>query len=271
MKTILCASDLSPRSDRAVARAAALARATGARLILVTVLDADLPGRALLALMAEAERHLGAQATEARAEMRVLHGDAAPEILKTATEAAADLLVLGTHRPRLLADLVMETTAERIVRACACPVLVVVGPPGGSYGSIVAAVDFSPASKAAIRAAAKLAPGVPIHGVHALHVPLRERHGIDSDVGRSFRHVAEAERDRWLAQNGLPRELTGVAIVEGGAHGVLSEAIVRHAAELLTLGAHARSGLHLMTLGSFARDLLRNPPCDLLIARDTGG
>lgn len=270
MKTILCASDLSPRSDRAVARATALARDTGARLILLTVLDSDLPGRALMALMAEAERHLGGQAAEARAEMRVLHGDAAPAILKTAMEAEADLLVLGTHRPRLIADLVMETCAERIVRACACPVLVVVAPPGGPYRSIVAAVDFSPAATAAIRAAAALAPGAPIHAVHALHVPLRERQGIDSDVGRSFRHAAEAERDRWAAQDGLPPGMAPVEIVEGGAHGVVASAIARRGADLLALGAHARSGLHLMTLGSFARDMLRDPPCDLLIARDTG-
>ena len=43
MRTFLAASDLSTRSDRAVAQAAHLAARTGARLVLLNVVDDELP------------------------------------------------------------------------------------------------------------------------------------------------------------------------------------------------------------------------------------
>lgn len=47
------------------------------------------------------------------------------EIIRTAKEIGADLIVLGTHGRRGLSHVVMGSVAERVVREAPCPVFVV--------------------------------------------------------------------------------------------------------------------------------------------------
>jgi nucleotide-binding universal stress UspA family protein len=60
-----------------------------------------------------------------RVEYRLEEGDTARAILRVAREAAADLIVLGTHGRTGLPRLLLGSVAEQVVRAAPCPVLTV--------------------------------------------------------------------------------------------------------------------------------------------------
>ncbi|MGC9417535.1 MAG: universal stress protein [Rhodovulum sp.] len=274
-RTFLVATDLSPRADRAVQRAFRLAGWVGADLVLVSVIDEDLPAEIAGQMLSAAELRLAQFAAsiphsaEVTHDTRVVLGDPATSIPSLAAELDVALLILGLHRPRAFLDMLRETTMERIVRHSPRPVLLVRDPVDHAYATVLAALDFAPASTAALMLAAELAPEADIHGVHALHIPYRGFLAPDvrEAAAEPSRIDAEAAKAAWADTHPLPERLAGVDIVEGPAHRVLDERIEALRPDLLALGAHARAGAAVALLGSLANDMMRNPPCDLLIAR----
>ncbi|TCO70353.1 universal stress protein [Rhodovulum euryhalinum] len=274
-RTFLVATDLSPRADRAVQRAFRLAGWCGADLVLVSVIDADLPAEIAGQMTAAAELRLAQFAAsiphsgEVRHDTRVLSGDPCEAIPALAAELDAGLVILGLHRPRAFLDILRETTMERIVRHSPRPVLLVRDPVDHAYASVLAAIDFGPASTAALMLAAEIAPEADIHGVHALHIPYRGfvTPQVRAGAAEPFRLDAEAALSAWRDIHPLPARLTDIEIAEGPAHRVLADRIETLSPDLLALGAHGRAGAAPSLLGSLANDLMRAPPCDLLIAR----
>lgn len=273
MDTILVASDLSERADRALARAFRIARARAGRVVIASVVDDSLPDPIATTLARDmrdrltrfAESLAGTDAVGH--EVRVLAGDPAPAIAALAGETGAGLLVLGLHRPRPLLDAFRETTMERIVRLAACPVLLVRDPADHDYERVLAGIDFSPASAAALAAAAKVAPGAAVTCLHALHVPFKGLTGGSSASAAPFRHEAEAEQAAWQAREKPDLPAAGVEIIEGSPAQVIATGIAAIRPDLLALGAHSRAGLGALTVGGIAAMLMRDPPVDLLIAR----
>ncbi len=135
---ILAGTDLTERSDGAVRAAAAVAELTGAELHVLHAFDLDVPpdaGRAGRTTfpdrIAEAERALddrlrrivppSVRVASRRVEIYMAH----KAILEEARRVSADLIVLGRHRDRALADRVLGTTADHVVREAEVPCLVV--------------------------------------------------------------------------------------------------------------------------------------------------
>ena len=275
MKHLLVATDLSPRADRSVARAFELAGELGARLTLLTVIDEALPDDMARQMQSSAEARLdqfagsrkGAEAVNYQA--RAVIGDPVGTISAMAAAEQVDLLVLGIHRPRPFLDVLRETTMERIVRLQDCPVLLVTDPVDHPYDTVLAAVDFAPASTHALCLGAELAPEAALHGVHAVHVPYKGFSPAAGVAGTAAPFLREA-RDSytlWRDQTTLPEKLGEVELVEGAAVSVVTSRIAKLGCDLLCIGAHGRVGSAPAFLGSLANDLIRNPPCDLLIAR----
>lgn len=274
-KTFLVATDLSPRADRAVQRAFRLAEWLGAKLFLVSIVDEDLPPPVATTLQDATELQLARFAASIQGSGKVAHdtrvvsGDPALAIPALAVELDVDLVILGEHRRRAFLDLVRETTMERIVRHCDRPVLLVHDTVDHTYATVLCALDFAPASTAALCLAAELAPEADLHGVHAIHIPY---HGFvaprdSASTDAPFRHNAELNLKNWSETCALPERLSEVQIIEGAAHMVLAREIARLKPDLLALGAHGRAGQAPSILGSLANDFVREPPCDLLIAR----
>lgn len=61
-------------------------------------------------------------------EYTVLHGVPYEEILRFSEEKEADIIIIGTHGRKGLDRVLFGSTAERIVRNAACPVLTVRNP-----------------------------------------------------------------------------------------------------------------------------------------------
>ena len=275
MQRILAATDLSHRADRAVERAFRMARETGAALTVLTVTDEDIPEPLASRLRPETEAHLRrfceslSRDGEVPFEMRVVPGDPSVDIPRIASEVGADIVAMGTHRRRAFLDAFRETTLERVVRLSAPAVLLIRDPAGHAYERVLAAVDFSPAASAALAAAHAVAPRADIRAFHAVHVPFTGY--ADGDPrgasGTGVLHGAEEARRRWLDTHPLPGGVSAPEIVEGAPGDVFEAELGRTKPQLVALGAHARHGIAGMVLGGFARDLVRDPPADLLIAK----
>ena len=137
MKPIILATDGSPSAADATKQAVELARATGAKLYVVSVWQAGLTSYSTAALP-EPKRVAKEQACEAaraavelaraggiEAESFVLEGDAVERICKSAADTNASLLVVGSHGFGPVRRLVFGSVSTALLHHAPCPVLVV--------------------------------------------------------------------------------------------------------------------------------------------------
>ncbi|CUH66871.1 universal stress protein UspE [Thalassovita gelatinovora] len=277
INTIIAATDLSHRGDLAVRRGFAVARALKARLIVLSIVDDALPLPIIADITQNAQKSLGAFAQTlgdgVKYEIRVERGDPTGDIVASVEREGADLLVMGPHRDRSFFDLVRETTAQRITRLAKVPVLMAADRDERPYETIVLGADFSPNATAGAGLAAQLAPGARILPVHTIQVPYRgmlAQSGNADELLRSFSKEPIQNDRQWRDSTDLPDTLADTVIIEGGAASALADVARREDAHLIVVGAHGRVGQHRAFLGSVASDMMRNPPCDVLIVRQQG-
>jgi nucleotide-binding universal stress UspA family protein len=110
--------DATAESAVAFETACELARATGAHLVLLAVVDDTLPEPAARELLAQ--RRAGCADVAVESALRT--GDTAAELIRASEEL--DLLVLGSRRWGPVRRLALGSTSERVIRRAACPVLV---------------------------------------------------------------------------------------------------------------------------------------------------
>jgi len=138
IRTILHPNDFSPRSKPAFQMAVALARDYGARLVILHVLEPWVmaygegvvvpPPENYLEEVKEQLLKIRPTDEQIAVEHRLIEGDPAPEILRSAVESKADLVVMGTHGRTGLSRLLMGSVAEQVIRKAGCPVLTVKSP-----------------------------------------------------------------------------------------------------------------------------------------------
>lgn len=286
---ILAATDFSPAADRAVLRAAFVAGQLGAELTLLHVVPplALYPGMAIgppdETYAATGERAAG-ERLDAQAQILREHyaltvrtaqriGRAYRQIADYAESMNADLVVVGARGENTLARLLLGSTAWRLLRVRKGPVLVVRSAPVEAYRRLLAAVDFSPDSRAALAWAARLAADDHLDALHALPAEdegrLREA-GLDSEAIRQrqaeMRAIAENLMAKLLAD--LSVQATG-HVETGPAAGVILERAAEWRAGLTVLGRHGAGGLEEWLLGSVSKDVAQAADCDvLLVAAD---
>lgn len=133
-RTILLPTDFSSASDAALPHAEALAKQSGARLVIVHVEEPPMaygggelyyglpePDSARIAAMLERLKPRDAAVPFVH---RLAMGDPAAEICRIATEEQAEMIVLGTHGRTGMFRLLMGSVAEAVLRHAPCPVLV---------------------------------------------------------------------------------------------------------------------------------------------------
>lgn len=270
---LLVATDMSERADRAIRRGFALAKDLDARLTLLTLVDGALPVAIAAQVQSESEARLkqfaasvaGSDAVNYEVQAKI--GDPVHEITEAATDA--DLLILGIHRERPFMDALRETTMERLVRLQNTPVLLVRDPVDHPYDKLLSAMDFSQAATDALLLGAKIAPNARLQALHAVHIPYRGlAAGVESNrAALPFLRDAEQSLERWRDRTPLPEDrMDDVEIVQGSALQLLNQRIRENGISLLCVGAHGRVGRRPALLGSLTNDMIRTPPCDLLIA-----
>lgn len=146
LRQILLPTDFSGCANFALPYAASIARATGAAIICVHVVEPVVPAVGYTGLAEpmpiadisdqledSAERQLPklAECEECsglKLEEVIVHGDAAAEIVRVAAERKVDLIVISSHGRTGLGRMIFGSTAEAVVRHAGCPVLVVKPP-----------------------------------------------------------------------------------------------------------------------------------------------
>lgn len=279
VKRLLAATDLSARSERAIGRAAMLARQFQAEVILLHVVDADQPAALVEAEQRQADALLRAgvaampECKGLDPEILVRAGAPFQAVVQAAQEHAVDLVVVGAHRKAILRDVFVGTTAERIMRTGRQPVLMVNRQPATPYRRAVLASDTSEASARALQTAAALdyleATDLSVvHGYLPVAKDVMGHAGIDPK--EIDEHVARAGKD---ARNALVAFLTGccagllskrLVVEEGPPFEVIRRAVERLDAELVVIGTRGHTGLKRLLLGSVADEVLRNIECDVL-------
>jgi len=133
-RRILVAVENSPADATILAHVSELARLTGAELLLVHVADGwaarnfdQLKLRESEEMKADREyldRVRGELQTRGfTVETRLAMGDPATELIKVAEEQGVDLIAMSTHGHRLIGDILLGATADRVRHLVKVPVL----------------------------------------------------------------------------------------------------------------------------------------------------
>lgn len=144
-RTILCPTEFSDPSTRALEYALTLAEETTARLVLLHVIEGFIEDKRLITeashfSVPEYYRHLESEARarltsavpeQARIwctpEERVMFGRAYRVILQVAEEVNADVIVMGVHGKGALNRRLFGSTTHHVIREARCPVLTLRG------------------------------------------------------------------------------------------------------------------------------------------------
>ncbi len=279
LSKLLVATDLSLRSGRAVERAVILAKQNNATLTVLHVVDADLPAKTADWLLDDTRvlitDHLATLpgANTVPTDIKIVLGKDYSDIVDVAKTVEAELIVLGVHRNEAR-GFFRGTTAERVFRTGARPVLVVKTRPQAFYRRVIVGVDFSECSRRAVEIAWWLVPDGEFHLVHAFDVPFKEfLTGDDTRCEVSKNHQEQMNQfvgEKFSAFQTIlqasPARLFQV-VRQGSVGQVIQEQVDRLKPDLLVLGTHGRSGIAHAMLGSVAEEILSSPPCDVLAVR----
>jgi len=145
--TILHATDFSKSAEHAFQLACALARDYNAQLIVLHVARRPIVTPVMGVVPPEPVEYeetlkatlhqLQLDNPTLRLETQLLFvGDTVSEILRTARETGADLIVMGTHGRTGLGRLLLGSVAEGVLRHAPCPVVTVRAPQPQSSGSL---------------------------------------------------------------------------------------------------------------------------------------
>jgi nucleotide-binding universal stress UspA family protein len=276
IRRILCPTDFSASSARALEHAVTMAVWYEAALTVLHVLPDTVVAASELAYMANpvlldlplreaTEADLSSLVAPARrvglpAEGELREGKPAAEIVRAAQELHADLVVMATHGRSGFQRWVLGSVAETVLRRAACPVLTVPAlaperPSPMFFKRILCATDFSPASEAAVSFAASLAEEADAC-LLLVHV-LEDGHSDFECAARAqLRRVLPAEARECC----VPEEIVTC--------GKVAAEILRLAAEreagLIVMGVHGRSLLDLMAFGSVTHQVVREAFCPVL-------
>jgi universal stress protein E len=193
-------------------------------------------------------------------------------VVRKAVACGAWLVAKDTRHHNLMQRTFLTNVDWHLVRTCPAPLWLVKDRSLGAQPKVFAALDpLNQHDKPAAlddRIFAFCADlvgfaGGSLHVVHAISMPM----GIEVPI--DARNVIAAEHraamDRFLTTHAVARE--AVHVYEGLGHECLRQAALDHSADVVVMGAIARSGLKRLVIGSTAQRVLDRMPCDLVIIK----
>ncbi len=276
MQPVVAGIDLTSMGRRIADRARIVAEESGAPLLLIHVLEPV--GEAMIepALAKMMRQHQVEEAEKLaewcreRAEVEVglvvVKGSPSWELASRAK--TADLVVVGSST---IDAFTAGPVAKRVARKATSDVLIVRRQPRVPYRRIVAAVDFSEASRVAVERSLKLFPKADITVLYSLPSrfdPVLAHAGLfreEVDASRSARlQAAEGRMEEFAHQWG---DRVRTLIADGPPTQTVEEAVRRRSADLVVVANRGATATRMVLLGTVAEGLIDHAPCDVLVAR----
>lgn len=303
IRTILCPVDFSDVARHALDHAAALARWYEASLAVIYVhpmvtVTAFAPGTPLLpaAVLSDVDRAAMRQnvtafvresvGTEIPADVDVMEGAAAAEILDAARARDTDLIVMGTHGRSGFERLAMGSVAEKVLRQAAGPVLTVpprtadvVPVPAALFKRVLCGIDFSTCTMRALDFATSIAreTGGELTVVHVMELlpdgpaATDGASWIQAQTVADYLAASRADQRARLDAAVPPDVSTYCTVNTVMATGKPYREILRVAADrqsdLIVIGVHGSHPVERLLFGSTAQQLVRLASCPVLTIR----
>ena len=270
-RSVLLATDLSSRCDRALDRAMFLVREWGARLVVLTVVEADAspqhqssPAHRRASAYNRVLRDIASSDADLAVEVVVREGDVGDRIVEVAAEAGCSLIVTGTARNELFGRILLGSTVERLSRTSQLPLLAVHRRVHGPYARVVVASDFSASSQHSLDTSVDLLPDTQPIVFHAFDIPFLGMMDMQRDeVMARGQAEATAVAQQFLRDAGHPT--LPVVVAHGDPAERLREYAETHDTDLIVVASHGRSAIYKVLIGSVARRILETAPCDTLL------
>ncbi len=298
IKTIVCTTDFSDFSNRAIPFGVALAKEFGAKLYLCHVID--LSSVAMYGegfsdpLMLESKitdyahehlQHLIGD-TDISWESLISVGHTADEIAHIAKEKAADLVVSATHGRSGLKRLILGSVTERLMRTLPCPVYIVRSLERDPAAPVMAEMklkriligcDFSTDSDLAVQYGLSLAQEfqTELYLAHVLEpmvykdmltraagAPDSDREGLRDQLARKLEGMVPDEAKQWCTPE--------TVLLAGHPSDELTKYAVVNKMDLIVLGVRGHSVMESLLVGSTTDRVVRQAPCPVLSVRPKG-
>jgi len=292
LQTILIGTSLTEASDPVVQSGVLLARRCGAKIHLAHAYATPMTysgapffpdysmGEVLKAERAALQRQLDTQVARLgidRTELAGIHLEVSPphrHLIETAGEIGADLIVVGSSESPRLAK-VFGSTADRVIRKAACPVLVVRDELQIPLRRVLLPVDLSPLSADAFEAGMRFlvwigggAPPAPSLEALALFVMTEvDRQALSGRTTEyEVEQLADQELRRFVALHaaGVPWKVEA-RVEEGFVDTGILDRIEIWTPDLVILGTHGRGGFERFLLGSVASTVIRQGASSVLV------
>jgi nucleotide-binding universal stress UspA family protein len=285
LKVVVVATDFSHDGDQAVWRSSDLALSPDATLILTHVLPRHFEASVDSLIRSAAERALDQTAStigdrllaagrsDVKVKVRLVRGVPAEEIERIAETNEADLVTVGRRGHNPLRELLIGSTASKLLRLGRLPVLVASGSGRTPYENVLLGYDLSNPARAAARLLKRmLREGVVPKVVHAfehqwlglppaylINTSDEDFHVSSGSVDDRRLEVQEALADLWS-----PEDIR-IVVEASDPRRLLLETARRTDADLIVMGSRGLSGFARVALGSVAGSVLNRAEMDVLI------
>jgi nucleotide-binding universal stress UspA family protein len=288
IRKILLATDFSPTARAALGWATGLARRHGARIHMVHAVETfavpmNVSLEAQTLVTESVEHHLGELERivgQAGVEVSAAYETGRPweVIAESEQQWQPDLLVIGARGRTAYANIVLGSTADRVIRTAIGPVLTVhprdAEPPAGA-GTILVATDFSEeaslATSTAVRLLGRQDQPCRLVLLHVCPAPVvYEAEAVATVIAQQMADEEELARQRLETLSApLRGESLSVEIVvrQGQPAMIVQEEARAAEADLIALGTHGRSGVRHLLLGSIAERVVHHAHCPVLTVR----
>lgn len=193
-------------------------------------------------------------------------GSAAAALQRTAAAVEADLVLVGATRHGRAGQVVLGTTARRVVRKSGIPVLVLRGT-AAYRRRVLLATDLSAISAAAYETGLDLAEGLAgAEGFDARVLLVVWTGLLPSPLPQSaIERAAGEELAGFIADRAVRAYVVEPAVRCGDPHAEITAEAERWRADLVVLGTHSRPAVQRWVLGSVAETALRSLSCSTLV------
>lgn len=199
-------------------------------------------------------------------QLDIVKGSPSWELASRAKKA--DLVVLGSSS---IDAFTAGPITRRVARKATSDVLTVRRQPRVPYRRVIAAVDFSEASRMAVERTVELFPEADITVLYSLPSrfdPLLSEAGLfpeEVDASRGSRLEAAKDRMAEFVQE-WNRDVRTL-VTDGPPTETIDEVVRRRGADLVVVGSRGATATRMVLLGTIAEGILMKAPCDVLVAR----